>query len=415
MPDRVLDRAFFESLDEDDPLAPFRAEFLLPPGKIYLDGNSLGAMPKRAQEIVNITLLQEWGSELIESWNSADWFHLPQRLGDKTAKLIGADAGEVVVTDSVSINLFKVLCAAIKMRQERSVIVMEAGNFPTDAYITQGLVKLLDRGLHIRYVEKDEIMDAIDPDVAVVSLSNVHYKTGHILNMQDITAKAHATGALTIWDLCHSAGAMPVDLNACSADFAVGCTYKYLNGGPGSPAFVYVARRHQEIAEQPLYGWWGHADPFAFEPEYRRGEGISQMLSGTQAVLSLAVLEAGLDIALRADLNDLREKSMRLGDLFIKLVEQCCAQHDFILESPRLSGDRGSQVSISHKQGYAVMQALIARGVIGDFRAPDILRFGFTPLYTQYSDIWDTVEALKSVMDKDEWQQDSFQTRHFVT
>ena len=415
MSDTELSRAHFELLDKDDSLAGFRKEFSLPKDKIYLDGNSLGAMPKRALEIATRTISQEWGTELIESWNSADWFQLPQRLGDKVARLIGANSGEVVVTDNVSINLFKVLSAALTLRSERNVIVVEGSSFPTDNYITEGLVQLIDRGVDIRYVEKEGILDAIDNEVAVVSLSNVHYKTGHILDMKDITEIAHACGALTIWDLCHSAGAMPLDLNGCNADFAVGCTYKYLNGGPGSPAFVYCARRHQETAVQPLFGWWGHAEPFAFEPNYRRSKGIKHMLSGTQPIVSLAMLEAGLDIALGADLNDLRKKSMALGEWFIRLIESRCSAYNFDLQCPRLAKERGSQVSFSHTDAYAIMQALIARGVLGDFRAPDILRFGFTPLYTRFVDVWDAVEVLKGVLDTKEWQRDVFQIRHAVT
>jgi len=415
MPGTELTRTHFESLDMEDALAGFRAEFSLPQKLIYLDGNSLGAMPVRALEIATRTIQEEWGADLIQSWNKANWFQLPTRLGEKVARLIGADPGEVVVTDNVSTNLFKVLSAALTLRSERKVIVVEGSNFPTDNYITQGLVQLLDRGLDIRYVEKDGILDAIDSQVAVVSLSNVHYKTGHLLNMQDITARAHANGALTIWDLCHSAGAMPLELNTCNADFAVGCTYKYLNGGPGSPAFVYCARRHQKVAAQPLSGWWGHADPFAFEQDYRPGKGIKQMLSGTQPVVSLAMLEAGLDIALKADLNDVRKKSMVLGDWFINLLEARCSSHNFVLQSPRSAEKRGSQVSFSHLQGHAIMQALIAKGVLGDFRAPDTLRFGFTPLYTRFVDVWDAVEVLRGVMESGEWQRNVYQTRHPVT
>jgi len=410
-----LTRNYFELLDKNDSLAGFRKEFSLPKDKIYLDGNSLGAMPVRAMEIAIRTINQEWGAELIQSWNTAGWFQLPQRLGDKVARLIGADAGEVVVTDSVSINLFKVLAAALTLNSERNVIVVEGSNFPTDNYIAQGLAQFIDRGIVIRSVEKHEILDAIDTDVAVVSLCNVHYKTGHILDMQAITSKAHDSGALMIWDLCHSAGAMPVDLNGCGADFAVGCTYKYLNGGPGSPAFVYCARRLQKTANQPLFGWWGHAEPFAFEPDYRRAGGINQMLSGTQPIVSLAMLEAGLDIALGADLNEVRKKSAALGELFIGLIENRCSTHGFELQSPRSSNERGSQVSFSHVEAYAIMQALIARGVVGDFRAPDILRFGFTPLYTQFVDVWDAVEVLETLMVNDEWQRDVYQTRHVVT
>ncbi|MGI9295882.1 MAG: kynureninase [Pseudomonadales bacterium] len=404
-----------EALDRDDPLAAFRNEFALPPGTIYLNGNSLGAMPKRALEIANRTIVDEWGRDLINSWNTADWFHLPQRLGDKLAAIIGADPGEVVVTDSTGINVFKTMSAALALRPERSVIVMEGSNFPTDNYTVQGLVQQLGDRHTIRFAEKDQLADAIDDDVAVVCLTDVHYKTGHILDMQAITQKAQACGAITVWDLCHSAGAIPVDLNGCNADFAVGCTYKYLNGGPGSPGFIFAAKRHHGSALQPLTGWWGHASPFAFERDYRPAPGIDQMLSGTQAIVSLAMVEAGLDITARASMNVIRDKSKKMGDMFIQLIEKHCADYGFSLVSPRDAEERASQVALEHEQGYPIMRALIDNKVVGDFRAPNILRFGFAPLYLRYVDVWNTVDTLQTIMHTEKWREEKYNTRLAVT
>ncbi len=293
---KALTREDFQKLDHDDPLAGFREEFFIPPDVIYMDGNSLGAMPKAAARRVGQVTEREWGVDLIKSWNTADWFTAPQRVGDKIAKIIGADLGEVVATDSTSINLFKVLAAALMINSDRSVIVMEGSNFPTDNYIAQGLIEFLGRQHRIRFVEKDGVMDALDERVAVVSLTDVHYKTGHRLDMDAITARAHQHGVLTVWDLCHSAGAVPVDLNGSGADFAVGCGYKYLNGGPGAPAFLFVARRHQDQVRQPLTGWWSHSAPFGFTRDYESTEGISRMLCGTQPIISLCALEVGVDI-----------------------------------------------------------------------------------------------------------------------
>ena len=411
----ALTREDFQKLDNDDPLAGFREEFFVPQNVIYMDGNSLGAMPKAAARRVGQVTEREWGVDLIKSWNTADWFTAPQRIGDQIAKIIGADLGEVVATDSTSINLFKVLAAALMINSDRSVIVMEGSNFPTDNYIAQGLIEFLGRQHRIRFVEKDDVMDALDERVAVVSLTDVHYKTGHRLDMDAITARAHQHGVLTVWDLCHSAGAVPVDLNGANADFAVGCGYKYLNGGPGAPAFLFVAKRHQDCAKQPLTGWWSHSAPFDFTRDYQSAEGISHMLCGTQPIISLCALEVGVDIMVRADLYKIREKSKKMGDLFIALTEQMCAEYGFGIASPRKAEARGSQVSLSHPNGYAIMQALIERGVIGDFRAPDILRFGFTPLYLRYVDVWDAMDILADIMANEIWQDPRYQVRAAVT
>jgi kynureninase len=411
----VMTRADFQKLDQEDQLASFRKEFHIPQGVIYMDGNSLGAMPKAAARRVGEVTDLEWGHNLIKSWNTADWFNAPRRVGDKIAQIIGAEEGEVVATDSTSINLFKAVSAALRINSDRSVIVMEGSNFPTDNYITQGLVEFLGRQHEIRFVEKDSIMDAIENRVAVVSLTDVHYKTGHRLDMHAITARAHQHGALTVWDLCHSAGAIPLDLNGANADFAVGCGYKYLNGGPGAPAFIFVAQRHQNHVKQPLTGWWSHSAPFDFTRDYEIGEGINRMLCGTQPIISLCALEVGVDIMTRADIIKVREKSKKMGDLFIDRVEQKCGDYGFGIASPRNADDRGSQISLTHGNGYAIMQALIERGVIGDFRAPEILRFGFTPLYLRYVDVCDAVDILSDIMANKIWQDPKYHVRAVVT
>lgn len=408
-------RPDFLALDEKDDLAPFRDEFQLAKDLIYLDGNSLGAMPVAALAKAQDVVAREWGQDLITSWNKNGWFHLAENMGNKIARLIGADEGEVMACDATGINLYKLLSMALDMRPERKVIVMEGSNFPTDNYMAQGLVHQRGQGHEIRFAEQDDIMAAITEDVAVVSLTQVHYKSGYLLDMKAITQKAHQVGALVIWDLCHSAGALPVELNDCQADFALGCGYKYLNGGPGAPAFLYVAKRHQGRAMQPLTGWWGHADPFAFEQDYRPAENIWQCLTGTQPILSLSVLGCGLDIFERADMGKIRTKSIKLCDYFIDLVEEYCADFGFTLASPRDGTKRGSQVSFTHEQGYAIMQALIAKNIVGDFRAPDIIRFGFTPLYTRYIDVWDAVMGLRNIMENDLWQKPEYNKREAVT
>ncbi|KTE26329.1 MULTISPECIES: kynureninase [unclassified Sphingopyxis] len=410
-----LDRAACAALDRADPLAPLRDRFALPEGMIYLDGNSLGAMPKGAAARAQDVVTREWGIDLIKSWNSAGWFDLPVRLGDKLAPLIGAAPGEVVICDSTSQNLFKVLSAAVALRPDRSVLILEGSNFPTNNYIAEGVAAATGGRVTVRLCEKDEIAGAIDGDTIAVAITHVHYKTGHIHDMAAITERAHAAGALAIWDLCHSAGAMPVDLNGAGADFAVGCTYKYLNGSPGSPAFLFAAERHQGQALQPVTGWWGHAAPFAFEPGYRPQRDIRQFLIGTQPILSMALVETGIDIHLAADMAAIRAKSMALTDLFIRLVETRCAGHGFTLASPREAAARGSQVSFAHVEGYPIMRALIAAGVIGDFRAPDTVRFGFTPLYVRFVDVWDAVDRLVAIMDGDIWKQSEYQAREAVT
>ena len=413
--------------DAADPLAPLRDQFVLPAGIVYLDGNSLGALPKTAAARVAQVLSQEWGQQLIQSWNTAGWIELPQRIGDKIGRLVGARAGDLVVADSTSVNLFKVLSAALNIATagvpaapQRGVIVSERGNFPTDLYIAESLAR--ERGFELRLVDAPE---AIEPAlaggrVAVLMLTQVDYRSGRLHDMAEMTQLAHAHGALAVWDLAHSAGALPVDLQGADADFAVGCGYKYLNGGPGAPAFVWVHPRHAERFVQPLAGWMGHAAPFEFTPAYRPAPGIARYLCGTPALLSMAALECGVDTVLAAEafggLAALRAKSLALTDLFIERIEQRCADGGVSVVTPRAPALRGSQVSLSRVEGaHAIVQALIARGVIGDFRAPDVLRFGFTPLYLRFVDVWDAAEHLHAVLAGNEWRDERFQRKAAVT
>ncbi len=416
------------ALDAADPLAPLREQFVLPAGVIYLDGNSLGVLPRATVARLHDVVAQEWGQGLIGSWNAAGWIDLPQRVGDKIARLVGAGAGELVVADSTSVNLFKVLSAALAMQRadapQRRVILSERSNFPTDLYIAESLAR--EQGLELVLVEADELAARLDARTAVLMLTHVNYRTGALHDMAALSRAAHRAGALALWDLAHSAGAVPVDLHGDGADFAVGCGYKYLNGGPGAPAFVWVHPRHAERFWQPLAGWMGHAAPFEFRPGYRPAAGIARYLCGTPPVLSLAALECGVDTLLAADplggMAALRAKSLALTRRFADLVEARCAGHGLTVVSPRDDARRGSQVCLARDDGaYAIVQALIARGVVGDFRAgdgagvPDILRFGFTPLYTRHVDVWDAVEQLRQVLDGGEWRQPRFAQRAAVT
>ena len=408
-------RTEFEALDQSDPLAAFRDEFFLPPDVIYLNGNSLGAMPLAAAGRAKQVIEHEWAEGLIGSMNTAGWYELPSTLGRKIAPIVGAKRNEVVLTDAVGINLYKVVAAALKMQPDRRVVVMEGSNFPTNNYMVQGLLEELDKGYTIRFAEAHEIMDAIDEDVAAICITHVHYKTGHIHDMAAITEKAHAVGAAAVWDLCHSIGAMPVDLNGCDVDFAVGCTYKYVNCGPGAPSLLFVAERHHGKYTQPLTGWYGHADPFGFERDYRPIGDVRQMLTGTQATASLSIAEIGIDIMLRADMGQIREKSMRMTDLFIELVEERCGDGGFELISPRDAKGRGSQVSFHNDDGYSIIRAMHDNGVVCDFRAPGKMRFGFAPLYIRYIDVWDAVDRLHDILSKETWKEPKYQVRSTVT
>lgn len=414
--------------DADDPLYPLRSMFTIPQGVIYLDGNSLGVMPAAAPARAAAVVTQEWGQGLIRSWNTAGWFNLPQRLGNRIAPLIGADIDEVVVTDTTSINLYKVLAAALSIaaqdHPERRVVVSERSNFPTDLYIAEGLCK--ERGYTLQLVEPHEIGASLNGQLAVLMLTHVNYRTGAMHDMVSLTRAAHDAGGLVIWDLAHSAGAVPVALKSAGADFSVGCGYKYLNGGPGAPAFVWVHPRHADRFWQPLSGWWGHAAPFAFTPDYQPAPGIARYLCGTQPIVSLSLLECGLDVFAAAEplggMAALREKSLALTDLFIELVETRCQGFGLGLATPRDHSLRGSQVCLTRDEGaFAIVQALIARGVIGDFRAgdggahKDILRFGFTPLYIGFEDVWNAVEHLRQVLESAEWRRPEFNQSHAVT
>tara|TARA_R110000868_G_scaffold2321_2_gene17245 strand:- start:49273 stop:50502 length:1230 start_codon:yes stop_codon:yes gene_type:complete len=409
----MIDLDAVRTMDAADPLAGFRDRFDLPTGVVYLDGNSLGALPKVTAPHLSDVVQRQWGEDLIRSWNTHKWIEAPRWLGDKVAQLIGAKPGEVIAADSTSINVFKALSAAVQLRPDRSVILSETGNFPTDAYMMQGLAALSGGRLQQKLIPAAELEAALGEDVAVLLLTQTHYKTGRLHDMAALTRAAHEAGALVIWDLSHSAGALPVDLNGCEADFAVGCGYKYLNGGPGAPAFLFAATRHQDKVFPALSGWLGHAEPFAFDDDYRPGAGIDRFQCGTPGILAMAALECGLDLMLEADMGLIRAKSQALGDLFIALVSEQLT--GFELASPRKASERGSQVSIRHKDGYAIMQALIERGVIGDFRAPDILRFGFTPLYTRYEDVWLAISVLADIMQMQSWREARFSQRSAVT
>ncbi|MDX5592413.1 kynureninase [Pseudovibrio sp. SPO723] len=387
--------------------------FTLPGSLIYLDGNSLGAMPKNVSERVQKTVDEQWGVSLIRGWNDHGWVHKPSSIGDRIGKLIGAENGTVLCGDNTSINVFKALATAVKMRPDRHIILSDTGNFPTDLYMAQGLSSLLEQGHELRLVEPEGVEAALDETIAVMMLTEVDYRTGRRHNMKSLTAKAHEVGALTLWDLAHSAGAFPVHLDACEADFAVGCGYKYLNGGPGAPAFVYAAKRHHEAMTTPLAGWWGHETPFSFDLDYRPASGINQMRVGTPSVLAMAAMEAALDLWDLVSLDDVRIRSVDLCELFIAEVERRCPE--LTLASPRSAEDRGSQVSFHAEEGYAIMQALIADGVIGDFRAPDIIRFGFTPLYIGPEDVVGAAEALERILKERRWDRPEFKVKAAVT
>lgn len=400
--------------DAADPFAGFRDRFALPDGAIYLDGNSLGALPRAAAARVADTVTREWGEGLIRSWNAAGWIDAPQRVGAKLAPLVGAQADEVVVADSTSVNLHKLLVAAVQAQPGRRVILTEPGNFPTDLYLAQGVAATLT-GVEVRAVPGDRIVAAIDADTAVVLLTHVHYKSAAKFDMAAVTAAAQAQGALMLWDLSHSAGAVDVDLNAANADLAVGCGYKYLNGGPGAPAFLFVARRHQARLRSPLTGWMGHAAPFDFGDDYAPAAGVKRFLCGTPPILGLAALEVGIDLFREVDRPALFAKGQALCDLFVALVEDRCAGLGLTLASPRDPAARGSHVSFAHANAWPVMAALIARGVIGDFRAPDLLRFGFTPLYTGFADVWRAVDTLRDVLASRAWDDERFRVKAAVT
>lgn len=380
---------------------------------IYLVGNSLGAMPKAAAGRVEKVVCREWGEQLIHSWNVNHWFDMSQRIGDKIAKLIGASPGEVIISDCVSVNLFKLVVAALGIKKGRWKIVTESGNFPTNLYVLQGIIRMFGGQVELVAVERSRLTDAIDDETAIVVLTHVHYKTGRMLDLKALTRHAHTQGALTLWDLCHTAGVMPVDLNTAQVDMAVGCGYKYLNGGPGAPAFLYINKDLQQETHQPVSGWWGHAQPFAFTDTYTPAADIRRAHSGTQSILAMAALEVGVDIYSGIDLEYVRSKSQKLGKLFIELIKQKC--QGICIGSPENDEERGSHVAIRHDEGYAVSRALIERGVIVDFRAPDTIRFGFAPLYNSYMDAWNAVETLEQIIRTRAWESADYKQVAMVT
>ncbi len=391
--------------------------FYLPQGTIYLDGNSLGPMPVNAASRVQHTVNDEWKNLLITGWNKAGWYHQPRVLGDRLAPLIGATEGTVVIGDTLSIKVYQALAASLQMRPKRHVILSDTGNFPTDLYMAEGLIKSFDRGdsptLELKVVEPESIADHLDESVAVMMLTHVDYRTGRMHDMAELTRKAHDKGVVALWDLAHSAGALPVHLTECKAEFAVGCTYKYLNAGPGSPAFIYVRPDIADSAEPALSGWMGHSNPFAFDRHYQAAPAIERMRIGTPPVLQMAALDAALDVWDDVSIVDVRSKSIELTELFIDEVERRCPE--LTLHSPRDAAQRGSQVSFTFDEGYAVIQALIAEGVIGDFRAPDVLRFGFTPLYIDNDDVLKAATILEKIMANRSWDQPAYKQRSAVT
>jgi kynureninase len=387
--------------------------FQMPEGVIYLDGNSLGPLPTAVADRVQRMIREQWGKELIRGWNSAGWMVQPRQIGDRVGRLIGAPEGTVVIGDTLSIKVYQALAAAIELNPARRVILSDNGNFPSDLYMAEGLLRSIGRDYTLKVVAPEEVEDAIDETVAVLMLTEVDYRTGRLHDMAALTRKAHAARALTVWDLAHSAGAIPIDVLSAKADFAVGCTYKYLNAGPGAPAFIYVAPVHAETARPALSGWMGHQAPFAFDLDYRAGAGIERMRVGTPPVIAMAALDAALDVWDGVDMRDVRKASIALADLFIREVEARCPE--LTLASPRDGSKRGSQVSFRHAEGYAIMQALIARGVIGDFRAPDAIRFGFTPLYIGETEVRAAVAVLADIVINRRWDATEFRRKALVT
>ncbi|MBI3507024.1 MAG: kynureninase [Proteobacteria bacterium] len=415
-PDSAPTRADAKAMDARDPLAAARDRFLLPHGAIYLDGNSLGALPRNAANRVFATMREQWGEDLIAGWTKHGWIDLPHRVGDKIGALVGAPAGTVVACDTTSLNLYKLLAAALAERPARRTVISERGNFPTDLYVAEGLFRTLGKGHRLHLVDRPEgIEAAIDDDTAALMLTQVDYRTGELHDMAAVTKAAHEKGALVIWDLAHSAGALPVDLSACEADYAVGCGYKYLNGGPGAPSFLYVAPRLQKSFVPALQGWLGHAAPFDFETGYRPADGIARAIVSTPSILALAALECGVDTVRRWNMADIRAKSEALGEIFRILVDSLADRLDLTRASPRDFARRGSQMSYRHKHGYAIVQALVERRIVGDFRAPDIMRFGFAPLYLRHVDVWDAAAGLVDVIETRAYEDPKFQVRARVT
>lgn len=403
-------------LDRQDPFASVRDQFVLPDGLIYLDGNSLGPAPKAVFAEIEKTAHQEWAQDLIGSWNSANWFELPSSLGAIIADIIGANADEVVACDTTSINVYKAVHAGLSLRPDRKVIVSEGGSFPTDLYMVEGVASTNPNiSIKLQGVDGDTIEELIDEDTAVVLVNQVDYRSGKTRDVGALTKLVHEKGAIVIFDLCHSAGIMPVELNLHKVDMAIGCTYKYLNGGPGSPAFIFCASRHLDKVSQPLSGWWGHNAPFAFDLEYRPDPGIKKFLCGTQPILSFRAMQTGLELTRQFDMGDIRQKSMALTSLFLDEVMKFGPEFGVGVASPENAAERGSQISLTHEHGYEIVQALIERRVIGDFRMPNIMRFGFAPLYISYQNVFDAVMILKDILETETWREPRFSQRSAVT
>ncbi len=410
-----IDRRGVTNPDAGDPLAVFRDRFLIPGDIIYMNGNSLGPLTRDAKDRMDKVVRHEWGTELIRGWNSAGWYELPWRLGDKIGRLVGAEPGETVVCDSTSINLFKAAAAAFALRPGRKKIVTEAGNFPTDLYMLDGLRRFLGDDCEVDIRPRDKVIDAIDADTAVVVLTHVHYVSSAVFPMANITARAQDAGALMVWDLSHSTGAIQVRLNDANVDFAVGCGYKHLNGGPGAPAFIFAANRHHAEMRQPLSGWFGHANPFQFADDYEPADNVRRLLSGTTGVLGASALEAGVDLMVEADAEAMYAKGRKLSSLFQDLVAAQCGGYGLELASPSDVAERGAHISYRHEHGYAVMQNLIDRGVIGDFRAPDYMRFGFSPLFMRYADLDTAVAVLRDILESRSYENSEYQAVNAVT
>lgn len=409
----ALDRPGCEAMDDADPLRDVRQRFVIPDGLVYLDGNSLGALPRTTPARVETVVEEQWGRGLVRSWLDAGWMEAPRRVGDKIARLVGAAEGEVIVAESTSVCLFKLVCAALRMRPGRTIVLTEEENFHSDLYVAAAAADLC--GATVRAVARERLAGELSDGTALLLLTHVDYRTGFMHDMAQMSRAAHDAGALAVWDLSHSTGAVPLHLNADGADMATGCGYKYLNGGPGAPAFLHVRAGLQGELRNPVPGWLGHADPFAFEPLFRPAPGLASLITGSPHILQLAALESGVDLWLTIDFEAVRAKSIALTELFIALVEDRCGGSGLGLASPRDAARRGSQVSLTHPDGYGIVRALIDRDVVGDFRTPDTCRFGFTPLYTRFVDVWDAVEALRQVLAEDAHRDPRYRTRAAIT
>jgi len=410
-----ITKSYCQNLDRKDLLAHLRKAFYLPKGKINMDGNSLGSLPKSTKKRLQEVVQKEWGDGMIGSWSKAGWFESPIRVGNKIAPLIGANKGEVIVADTTSVNIYKALCAAISLNKGRKIMLSEKGNFPTDLYMMQGIANFSDERLINKVVDPSAILEELTEEVAVLILTQVHYKTAAIKDMKRITQKAHEKGILVVWDLSHSVGSIEVALNDCQVDFAVGCGYKFLNGGPGAPAFMYVAKRHQQKALSILSGWMGHQDPFAFTDEYTPSSDIARFRCGTPGILGMAALENGVDLFTQTDISSLRKKALALSHLFMNLMAQECSDFGFTLASPTMDEQRAGHVAYSHEEGHGIYQAIKKEGVISDFRTPDILRFGITPMYLRFQDIFKVVNVIKRVMETRAWDRAEYKVRAAIT